>query len=58
MENKAVEDVEKKKVEFEKDFLAFKSENNLLREGTKDLEFDLKKTKGDYLELSSGKPVQ
>ena len=38
--------------ELENDLLAFKTENNLLRENNKDLEFDNKKLKGDYLELS------
>ena len=39
-------------IELEKDLAAFKTENNLLRENTKDLEFDLKKIKRDYLELT------
>ena len=52
LKSKTAEDVEKEIVELEKDLLAFKTDNNLLRENIKDLEFDTKKIKGDYLELS------
>ena len=50
--SKTAEDVEHANIELEKDLEAFKTENNLLKEETKDLEFDLKKSKRDYLELT------
>ena len=50
--SKTTEEAEKKNAELEKDLKAFKTENNLLRENNKDLEFETKKIKRDYLELS------
>ena len=41
--SKTAEDVEHKNSEIEKDLLAFKMENNKLKENTNDLEFDIKR---------------
>ena len=43
--SKTAENAEKKIAKLEKDLLAFKTENNLLRENKKDLKFDTKKIK-------------
>ena len=49
---KTAEDDENKTVELKKDLLVLKMENNMLKENTKDLEFDIKRLKGDYFELT------
>ena len=48
--SRTAKDFENKNVKLEKDLLAFKMENNVLTENIKDLEFDIKKIKGDYNE--------
>jgi hypothetical protein len=50
--SKLAKNIENKNVELEKDLLAFKMENGMLKENSKDLESDIRKLKKDYFELT------
>ena len=50
--SKVAKDFENRNKELEKDLQSFKMENNILKENSKDSEFEIRKLKRDYFELT------